>query len=372
MMRLTTRIVEFCRFLRAHAFPVGIQETRDALEAIRSVDITERSDVQFALRAVLSSSKEESDLFDQLFEEFWNQTAACEAGCSPRTNNIAQSVIGVEGKFARTLPSHEPEMEMEMSQTTGASAIERLKTTDFSQIPVSDLPLLEEIAFRFWKQMTMRLVRRERAGERDERLDFRRTIRAAIGHGGDPIDLRFRGKKKRRLRLVTLLDVSGSMDLYSLFLVRFLYALHKYFKRIDSFVFSTRLTYLGRALQKTDLIAAMNAVSQKVEDWSGGTRIGECMQDFNRRYAKKIVSRNSLVIILSDGWDTGNPDLLAEELQLIKRRARKLIWMNPLLGLKDYQPLTRGMAVALPFTDVFAAAHNLQSLLELEKHLSWN
>jgi hypothetical protein len=217
--------------------------------------------------------------------------------------------------------------------------------------------------------MSTRLARRERAGEREERLDFRRTIRAGIGHGGDPIDLRFRGKKRRKLHLITLLDVSGSMDLYSLFLIRFIFALHKYFKKIDSFVFGTRLTYAGPALQKDDLMDAMNAISRKVTDWSGGTRIGESLRDFNRNFARKMLTRNSLVIILSDGWDTGNPEMLAEQLRFIKRRAGKVIWMNPLLGLQNYQPVTRGMAAALPLTDVFAPAHNLQSLLDLKKHL---
>ena len=274
----------------------------------------------------------------------------------------------MEGKFSRSTSEEKVESEMESRETTGASAQERLRKMDFSKIPAADLPFLDEIALRLWKQMSLRMVRRWRSYGQEGQVDLRNTIRHSISHGGEPFETRFKRRKRKKVRLVTLLDVSGSMDLYSTFLLRFLYALHKYFKRADSFLFSTRLTHVSSALRKDHLTAVLQAVSENVEDWSGGTRIGECLRDFNRRYAKRILTPNSLMIILSDGWDTGTPEMLAEELRAIKRRVRKLIWLNPLLGLTDYKPLTRGMAAALPYADVFAPAHSLQSLLDLEKH----
>lgn len=364
---LSRRLVEFCRFLRANDFQIGTHETIDTLQTVRAVTIADRQTLKFGLRALLSSSHEEYELFDRLFEQFWNPAAATEPFCRPRLS-IPEKAQSPEGRFSSSINEETIGSKIEAKETTGASALERLKKTDFTKISASDLPQLEEIAFRLWKQMSMRLVRRWRLHGQDGPLDLRHTIRHSISHGGEPAELRYKGRKRKRLHLVTLLDVSGSMDLYSTFLLRFLYVLHKYFQRVDSFLFSTRLTHISSMLRQRDLATVLNAMSQNVEDWSGGTRIGECLKTFNQYYARKILTRNSLVIILSDGWDTGAPEALATEIQAIKRRVRKLIWLNPLLGLQNYQPLTRGMAAALPFADVFAPAHNVQSLLNLETH----
>ena len=366
---ITAAILEFCRFLRSEGFSVGIQETTDALRAVVEVNISDRVSVKLALKTILCASKEEAEEFDLLFDTFWNRTDCASPICSRPAKSVVQKVISVEGNVSRPSEAQSGNTDNDSKRTVGASAIEKMKQTDFAKLPSQDLVQLEEIAFRLWKRMSTRLIRRERAGERAERLDFRRTIRAGTGRGGDWIDLRFRGRKQRRLHLITLLDVSGSMDLYSMFLLRFVYALHKYFKRIDSFTFGTRLTYLGRSLKHADLKTTMGMLSRTVEDWSGGTRIGESLREFNRKYARNMVSRNTLVLILSDGWDTGEPTILAEELRSLKKRARKLIWMNPLLGSENYQPLTRGMAAALPFTDIFIPAHTLQSLIDLERYL---
>jgi uncharacterized protein with von Willebrand factor type A (vWA) domain len=365
---ITENLIGFCRFLRANGFSIGIKESADAVEAMRVVNITDRSAVKFALCAILCSSKEEVESFDRLFEQYWNPVIPVETKAQPRVRAVLKAA-GPQGILSRSMPREAEEVSMEVKQTTGASAVERIRTTDFSMLSASDLQALEQIAFRLWKQMSVRLIRRWKQEGQRGKIDLRRTIRQSIGRGGEPLDLRYRDRKKKRIKLVTLLDVSGSMDLYSMFFLRFLYALHKYFKRVDSFLFSTRLTHVTRSLQSNDLSAVMSALSQNVEDWSGGTRIGDCLRDFNHRYAPKILTRSSLVIILSDGWDTGSAEALAEELRAIKRRAGKLIWLNPLLGSPDYQPVTRGMAAALPFADVFAPAHNLESLLELEKHL---
>ena len=159
------------------------------------------------------------------------------------------------------------------------------------------------------------------------------------------------------------------MNSYSLFLVRFAYALQKYFKRVDTFLFSTDVVEISQVLRTHSLPDALDGLSQKAAGWAGGTRIGESLRDFNHRYGRKLLSRNAVFIILSDGWDTGEPQILAEQLRRIRHRVKKLIWLNPLLGLEEYEPVTRGILAALPYVDVFAPAHNLESLLALEKFL---
>jgi uncharacterized protein with von Willebrand factor type A (vWA) domain len=275
-----------------------------------------------------------------------------------------------EGRFTRAISEVKAEAEDEERTTTGASAAERLKRTDFSQIPVSDLPFLEQIALQLWKRMSMRLVRRWRIYGESGPVDLRRTIRHSINHGGEPVDLIRKGKKKRKMRLVMLLDVSGSMDLYSAFLLRFVYALNLYFKRVDSFLFSTRLVPVSQMMRKDKLISVMNELSENVQEWSGGTRIGESLNEFNTKFAPKLLNKNTIVVILSDGWDTGAPELLGDQLAKMKHRARKIIWLNPLLGLPGYEPLTQGIVAAKPFTEIFIPAHNLESLLQLEKYWS--
>ena len=363
---ITRSIVEFCRFLRDHGFPVGIKETIDALKAASIVTIGDRPAFHSALRALLASSKEEAEFFDLLFHQYWSHAVSISRAVEKR-NKIT---VAPEGKFDRAASSEKIESDLLEKATSGASAAERLKKMDFSTIPVADLPALEEIAFRLWRQMSMRLTRRWHLQGKSGPVDLRRTIRHSISHGGDPVELMRKKRAEKKTSLVTLLDVSGSMELYSAFLLRFLYALTRYFKRSDSFLFSTRLMPISRALRNEDLPEVLRDLSNTVEGWSGGTRIGLCLRDFNDKFGRKLLTKHSVVMILSDGWDTGDPKLLDEELRRIKRRVHKLIWLNPLLGLAGYEPLTRGMSAALPHADVFAPAHNLESLLKLEKHWS--
>jgi len=184
--------------------------------------------------------------------------------------------------------------------------------------------------------------------------------------------LSYKARKMQQDRLVILLDVSGSMNPYSLFLLRFAYALQKHFKRVETFLFSTQVTEITPALRGRRLDQAMQMLAQQAAGWSGGTKIGESLKDFIAFHGRRVLSRDTVFIVLSDGWDTGRPEVLAEQLREIQRRVRRVIWLNPLLGLREYQPVTRGMSAALPFIDVFAPAHNLESLLALEKQLSRN
>ena len=281
-------------------------------------------------------------------------------GSSPR-QTPSQYLIGQDAGQAKP--------EAEGKTVAGASVRERLATVDFSQVPQNDLARLEELSMRLLRQMSLRLSRRLKSGYRPGPADLRRTIRRNLAHGGEPIVLAFRNKKPQKNRLLIFLDVSGSMNAYSVFLLKFAYALQRHFKQVDTFLFSTSVVEISDALRARRLSDALGKLSQLAAGWSAGTKIGASLRELNRLHSRKLQPGNTIFMILSDGWDTGAPEVLAAELKAIRRRVRKVIWLNPLLGLADYQPVTRGMSAALPHIDVFAPAHNLESLLALEKHL---
>lgn len=214
---------------------------------------------------------------------------------------------------------------------------------------------LEHVSLRLLRRMSDRVSRRLRPTKSGDFVDLRRTIRRSIGRGGDLIELSYKRRKRERARLVILLDVSDSMNLYSFFLLKFAYGLGKHSKEVVSFIFSTNLVAITKVLKTRRLSGALEKLSLTTTGWSGGTKIGSSLQEFNRLYAGKLLSRNTIFIILSDGWDTGTAEVLVDELRKIKLRVSKLIWLNPLLGLEDYEPVTRGMSAALPYVDVFAS-----------------
>jgi uncharacterized protein len=367
-------LVDFCRFVRANGISAGTRETIDCIQAAGAVADAERDIFSFALRAILCSSEDEWVLFDDLFTAFWSTSDSRPGARSknPTRRRLASSRLEREkaSPMAAGLGNGSaPEGEGEQEAYSEASAVQRLRKVDFSQMPPTDLEELERIALRLLRRMSYRVARRLRARKCRETVDLRRTIRRSICHGGEFIDLRYKGPKRERAKLVILLDVSDSMNPYSFFLLKFAYVLGKHSKEVKSFIFSTALVEITGLLQTRRMSDALRMLSQMTTGWSGGTRIGGALQDFNRRHAPALLSRNTLFIILSDGWDTGPPKDLAAEMKKIKQRVMKLIWLNPLLGLEDYKPVTCGISAALPFIDVFAPAHNLQSLLALEELL---
>jgi uncharacterized protein with von Willebrand factor type A (vWA) domain len=370
--RVEHRIVDFCRFARVNGLSAGVNGTIGALRAAKAVGIQDKQLFKIALRAVMCSSKAEWDLFEDLFNAFWNssaQDAILQQKREPRRRFVS------EPQQRKTIAAMSPAWSTsETSEdgsgnvVVGATPQERLMQADFASVGDTDLADLERIALRLLRQMSLRLSRRLKVDQLGDKLDLRRTVRLNISRGGDPFHLGFRRRKLQQRRLVILLDISGSMNSYSLFLIRYAYVLAKYFKRVNAFLFSTQLTDITAALRTRHLQDALRALSREPTGWSGGTKIGESLREFNLCH-NKLLSRNTVFILLSDGWDTGEPQVLASELSAIRRRVRKVIWLNPLLGMEGYQPLTRGMNAALPHIDVFASAHNLQSLLELERHL---
>lgn len=371
--RLAASIVEFCRFLRMHGLSSDLRRTLTALETARTIGIANRQFFSFALQTALCSTKEEWEMFPQLFQEFWGETQTRPRSASgeyegPSRRNTSKLEDG-SAVFLDQPGNASGAPDGAGKALYGASAEQRLKKMDFSEFPCDDLTALEELSLRLLRRMSLRLSRRLTLSNHAFRIDLRRSIRRSIALGGEPIVLAYKARKPRKSKLVILLDISGSMNFYSLFLVRFAYALQACFQRVDTFLFSTNLVEISDLLRTRHLQEALRRLSERAAGWSGGTRIGESLREFNEMHARKLLSRDTVFVILSDGWDTGEPKLLAAQMRAVRRRAQKILWLNPLLGLKDYQPVTRGMAAALPYVDVFAPAHNLESLLALERYL---
>jgi uncharacterized protein with von Willebrand factor type A (vWA) domain len=373
---LSRCIVEFCRFASDSGLSGGVKETIVAVQSAAAVGLVDREIFKCALRSALCSCKQDWELFDGLFECFWaadgphadsqfpnTRTFGEKRRMNPQPSAVRPVLFGLGSSPAQSSEDTGRAM-------AGASSAEQLKKTDFSAVPQQDLAALERIALRLLRRMSLRLSRRLQAGQPGGQLDLRRTIRRNISRGGEPMQRLYRWKKPRPSPLVVMLDISGSMNLYSLFFARFAHSLQQCFRRMSTFVFSTHLLEITDTLKTRDLHAAFEALSRQASGWSGGTKIGESLAEFNRRQARRKLTRDTLLVILSDGWDTGEPEVLARELRNIRSRVRKLIWLNPLLGLADYQPATRAMKAVLPYIDVFAPAHNLESLLALERHLT--
>jgi uncharacterized protein with von Willebrand factor type A (vWA) domain len=373
---LSRWIVEFSRFAHDSGLSGGVKETIVALQSAAAVGLVDREIFKYALRSALCSCKQDWELFDDLFECFWTADGPHADLQFPTTRTSGEKRrMSPHPSAARPVLFGSGSSPAQSSEDTGramagASSAEQLKTTDFSAVPRHDQAALEEIALRLLRRMSLRLSRRLQSGQHSGQLDLRRMIRKNISRGGEPMQRLYRWKKPRPSPLVVMLDISGSMNLYSLFFARFAHSLQQCFRRMSTFVFSTHLLEITDTLKTPDLHAAFEALSRQASGWSGGTRIGESLAEFNRRQARRKLTRDTLVVILSDGWDTGEPEVLARELRNIRSRVRKLIWLNPLLGLADYQPATRAMKAVLPYIDVFAPAHNLESLLALERHLT--
>ncbi len=376
---LLTQTLAFGRLLRTAGVATTTSEVMDAVRALERIDLLDRDEVYLALRTVLVTRKEEIPIFDRLFETFWKYRADDGQGLEGLIQNIeppkpeddtipgsVESHAKKETQVALEGWEEQGEDDGEPLEVPGVSAQEVLMDQDFSTFPTEQLDEVARVTILIAKRLARRLSRRRRPVKRGGVVDLRRSIRANLLKG-EMIELRRRERRRRKIRLVLLADVSGSMDLYSRFLLLFLYALQNVFGRVETFTFATRLTRITEHLKGATYKEALRHLAA-VRDWSGGTRIGESLHEFNRSWGH-LVDRRTIVVILSDGWDTGEPEELEHEMLAIKRKAGRMIWLNPLLGNPSYEPLTRGMAAALPLVDHFAAAHNLSSLRDLAGHL---
>ncbi len=377
--RAAARVAAFAAALRENGFAVGLAESRDALAILASPLGRRPSSLRPALRALLCATRTDWLRFDALFDAFWLGVGVRRLPVSPGADKRRTAWPGHRSGLA---PGIQPTSSHGDSRDGGrdsdsrlhardeASSARALSSRDMRHIADRDEALkVHALAERLARRMRARLVRREQARRSGRRLDVRRTIHRSVGHGGTPIDLVWRRRKRRPLRLVILLDASGSMEPYTAFFVRFIHAAVDAFREAEAFVFHTSLVHVSSALRDRDVGRAVDRLALMAQGIGGGTRIGESLADFNLWHAGRVINSRTALIIVSDGYDTGEPERLADEMRRLKRRCRRIVWLNPLIGWRDYAPTARGMQAALPYVDLFAPAHNLESLAALEPYL---
>jgi uncharacterized protein len=362
-------LVVFCRDLREHRLLITPAEVVTAAAALQIIDTKDRDEVFLSLRNILTTSVDDFPLFESLFETFWSR--------------IPKKLVQREGsenvQIRRTAPARStggvafflenwPTSDARSVNVPGASDTESSAAKDFSAFSNHELEEISRIARRIVRRLAQRRSRRWRPVKRGLRVNMRRSLRLSLKTGGELIDLAYKERRPKRTKLVVICDVSGSMDIYSRLLLQFVYGLQNSFAKVESFVFTTSLSRITGELKNKTYQRALDRLSANVRGWSGGTRIGASLATFNAQWLRRI-DKQTVVIILSDGWDTGEPEQLAHALAQLKQRGGRLIWLNPLLGSSTYQPLTRGMQAAMPFINVFAPAHDLASLRALEPHL---
>ena len=377
------RLAGFVRTLRDNGFAVGLAETRDALSILASPAAARPALLRPALRALFCATRSDWERFDEIFAAYWQgrmqrvqRTVGTPGDRRSTTRHVADSVTVQRPQGVPDAVEQDDGLDGETAadsrdRRSQAARSERLGATDLRYVVDPDeVAQTHALAERLAHRMRARLVRREQARRRGRRLDLRRTIHRNISHGGTPIDLVWRQRKVKPLRLVVLLDGSGSMELYTAFFVRFLHGVVDAFRESEAFVFHTRLAHVSASLRDRDVARAVDRLSLMAQGIGGGTRIGECLATFNRWHAKRVINARTAVMIVSDGYDTGDPERLGEEMRRLRRRCRRIIWLNPLIGWRDYAPEARGMQAALPHVDLFAPAHNLESLAALEPYLA--
>jgi len=360
------RVVGFCRELRAHGLSVTPAEAVTATTALQVIDTTDSYEVFVSLRSILTTSVDDFPIFEEVFKRFWNSSLSTRTtvriqGTLPRQTSKGLAFF-LENWGSSFSAGAQP------IKVPGASDTESATAKDFSEFTNEELEEVSRLARRMVRRLARKPSRHWRPVKRGRRVNLRRSLRLSLKTGGELIDLSYKERRPKRTKLVVICDVSGSMDIYSRLLLQFVYGLQNSFAKVESFVFATSLARITGDLKNKTYKRALDRLSANVRGWSGGTRIGASLAMFNEQWLRRIDKR-TVVIILSDGWDTGEPEKLAAALSLLNRRAGRLIWLNPLLGSADYAPVTRGMQAALPFINVFAPAHDLASLRALEPHL---
>ncbi|HEX6046572.1 MAG TPA: VWA domain-containing protein [Pyrinomonadaceae bacterium] len=363
-------VVLFGRALRDHGVAVTPAEVVTAATAFQAIDQDDRDEVFLSLRSVFTSRVDDFAIFKELFDRFWRGVVAREdlstASLKRRPAAPSRGLAFFLENWAT--PGSKEEEGGEPLKVPGASETESNAEKDFGAFTKEELDDVARLARRMVRRLAKNPSRRWRPVRRGTRINLRRSLRQSLKTGGEIVELSYKERKPKRTKLVVICDVSGSMDIYSRLLLQFIYGLQNSFARVESFVFATSLSRITGYLKNKTYERALERLSAKVHGWSGGTRIGESLAGFNLEWLRRIDKR-TVVIILSDGWDTGEPQQLATALSQLQQRAGRVIWLNPLLGSSTYEPLTRGMQAALPFIDVFAPAHDLASLRALEPHL---
>ena len=378
--QLFHNIILFGRVLHGIGVDVNPGRMIDVLKALPLVNIGRRSDFYYTLRGLLVNRREDIPLFDEAFAAYWRRPA--EGGFDLRLAPLQRERKKPQPVVAPPALGQEQQQQAEEGQededeeeqivievTRTYSAREVLFQKDFGDLSPDELQEVKRLMAQLVWNLGERQMRRRRPG-RGRVVDMRRSLRRNFRYGGEMIEWRTRVRKIKPRPLVLLADISGSMERYSRLLLHFLYSLAGGLdQRVEVFVFSTHLTRITRQLRHREIERALEEVAGTVTDWSGGTRIGDVLHTFNYEWGRRVLRGGAVVLLISDGWDRGDPDLLRTEMARLRRTCHRLVWLNPLLGSAAYEPLTRGMQAALPNIDDFLPVHNLASLDDLATHL---
>lgn len=380
---VSSKLAAFLRTLRDNAFAVGLREGQDAAALMAAGYGRKPGLLRSAFKHLFSARKADWETFDGLFDAFWLGTrirsrSMVSGSASPQNNPAVKSLqdktVDADGQAAldQILGDEAGDGDRQgEGRMEGASRAENLAETDFRKI--ADPAQMEEahaIAARLARAMRTKLTRRDLARRRGYRLDLRRTIHRNISHGGVPISLVKRRRKQKPLRLVMLLDASGSMSMYTAVFLRFIHGVLDEFREAEAFLFHTRLVHVSDAMKERDAQRALDRLSMMAQGAGGGTKIGECLANFNRWHAARTIHSRTCVMIVSDGYETGDAALLGREMAQLEKRCRRIVWLNPMMGWEGYAPEAAGIKAALPHVDLYAPAHTLTSLADLEPYLA--
>lgn len=380
---MAEKLSAFVATLRDNAFAVGLREAQDAALLMARGLAATPAQMRSVFKHLFSARRQDWEKFDGIFDAFWlrkqvRQRTAISGAMPPQANPALKTLqdaqkVGGDAAISDQVPSEEPQDTEDgaLGRMEGASRTENLAEVDFRKLSDPDeIRKAHEIATRLAKAMRTRLTRRDLARRSGDRLDMRRTIHANISHGGVPVELVLRRRKLKPLRLVVLLDASGSMSLYTGIFLRFIHGVLDEFREAEAFLFDTRLAHVSAAMRERDPARALDRLSLMAQGAGGGTKIGECLEIFNRWHAARVIHSRTCVMIVSDGYETGDARLLGREMAALARRCRRIAWLNPMMGWEGYQPLAAGMQAALPHIDLLAPANTLKSLGDLEPYLA--
>lgn len=377
------KLSAFVATLRDNSFAVGLREAQDAALLMARGLADKPTQMRSAFKHLFSARKQDWEKFDGLFDAFWlrkrvRQRSTISGAAQPQANPALKSLQdgragGGDAQVTDQVPSEDKPGSDEgaLSRMEGASRADRLGEVDFRKLAdPNEIRKAHEVAASLARAMRTRLTRRDLARNRGCRIDMRRTIHANISHGGVPIRLVMRQRKVKPLRLVVLLDASGSMTPYTGVFLRFIHGVLDEFREAEAFLFNTRLAHVSAAMRERDPARALDRLSLMAQGAGGGTKIGECLETFNRWHAARVIHSRTCVMIVSDGYETGDARLLGREMAALARRCRRIAWLNPMMGWEGYQPLAAGMQAAMPHIDLLAPANTLKSLADLEPYLA--
>jgi len=370
---LSANLVAFCRHLRQNDFTIGPSEEQDALQAIHLVNPFESTDnLQLCLQATLCRTPFQLQQFPKLYQNYWKELdRAVDSKTTDKEDEKAQ---------ATQQSQKQPSLQALKSWLYGNKNKETIETATYSdggfgsateQVGFSSQEMKEvfQLVQKLVQKIANRRSRRYQITKKKAILDVKKSIRKNIVRNGEIVDILYKKKKKDNIKVVLLCDVSRSMELYSRFFIQFMYAFHSLFSKVETFAFATTLHHISKELNKFSINKSLQEVINKIPDWSGGTKIGASLEQFNNEFGHKYLTSKTLVIVLSDGWDTDEVDLVGENMKLIHRKAMKVLWLNPLAGSGDWQPEVRGMKAALPYVDALLPFHNIDSLREVVQGL---